>query len=650
MDLEYIILNNNKAATHKFKTKATTKTLEQVEKYDNYAMIVPKGYLMLDYDTEDDAAIMLDIVDSLNMKTKVMKTTRGYHFWFKAASYVPKSFTKARLAIGIYSDCKNSNARAYAVIKQNGKHREWVRDCEWEDLDVIPKWLAPVSAPDQYEFKEMGDGDGRNDKLFSYIVYLQSKGFTKDEVIDTLEVINDFVLIDSVSSQELGMIMRDDAFKPESEITQQIVESKGFDHNEFGTKLIENYNIIGLNDRLFVYEDGYYQLDERIIERKMIEMYPNIKQRQRAEVLAFIRIQTHTSMQSIKVNPYIINLNNCRFDVKQRKKLPYNPKAIEFDRIPVKYDPAATCDDLDGMLDRVFLGDEDVIKLFDEMMGYLLLKHTRYRAGFMLYGNGSNGKSTILDMIKNFIGMNNYSAIELGKLTDRFATAELENKLANIGDDIDDRPIKDTGTLKKLFTGESLMVERKGERPFTLQPYAKMIFSMNNLPRSYDKSDGFYSRLIFIPFNAKFSPKDADFDPHIADKIMTDEAMSHLLNRAGRGAERPMAEGSHTSPESVNEAMERYKQSNSVVLQWMDDEQIDIVDISTKTRDEWFAMFDAWCVASAVKSYDRLGKIKFYSEIINVFDLDTVQRRGNDGVQGRYFVAKLDFDDEEEEE
>lgn len=641
MDFEYIILNKSKAATHAFKTSKTTKTLEQVEKFDNYAMVIPKGYLMLDFDTEDDAEIMLDIVDSLNLKTRVMQTTRGYHMWFKAGPHVPKSFTKARLAIGIYSDCKNSNARSYAVIKQNGKHREWIRECAWEDLEVIPKWLAPISAPDQYSFKEMGDGDGRNANLFSYIVYLQSKGYSKDEVIDTLEVINDFVLADPVSDHELQLIMRDDAFKSDAEVTEQIIETKGFNHNEFGTKLIENYNIISVNGQLFVYENGYYQLDEKIIERKMIEMYPNIKQRQRAEVLAFIKIQTHMSMTDIKINPFIINLNNTRYDVKQLKRLDYTPNAIEFDRIPVTFDPNASCDDMDAMLERVFLGDADVIKLFDEMMGYMLIKHTRYRAGFMLYGNGSNGKSTILDMIKKFIGMNNYSAIELGKLTDRFATAELENKLANIGDDIDDRPIKDTGTLKKLFTGETLMVERKGERPFTLQPYAKMIFSMNNLPRSYDKSDGFYSRLIFIPFNAKFKSTDEDFDPHIADKIMTDEAMSHLLNRALAGAQRLMQQGAFTEPDTVHEAMEKYKQSNSVVLQWVDDDQIDITEISTKTNDEWFALFDAWCVSSAVKSYDRLGKIKFYNEMKHLFNLDVIQKR-KEGEQGRYFVAKLD--------
>ncbi|MCB4942347.1 DUF5906 domain-containing protein, partial [Streptococcus mutans] len=134
----------------------------------------------------------------------------------------------------------------------------------------------------------------------------------------------------------------------------------------------------------------------------------------------------------------------------------------EFDRIPVTHDPSAYNADLDKMLNRVFMGDKEVIQLFDEMVGYMLIKHARYRAGFMLFGGGRNGKSTILDLLKRFIGSRNHATIELEKLTDRFSTAELEHKLANIGDDINHVTLKNTGTLKKLFTGESLQVERKG--------------------------------------------------------------------------------------------------------------------------------------------------------------------------------------------
>ena len=193
----------------------------------------------------------------------------------------------------------------------------------------------------------------------------------------------------------------------------------------------------------------------------------------------------------------------------------------------------------------------------------------------MLIGGGSNGKSTILDMVKKFLGTQNITSISLEKMADRFAPAELENKLANIGDDIDNVTIKDSGTLKKLFSGNSVMVERKGERPFTLEPYATHIYSANRIPRSFDKSEGFYRRWLFIPFNAKFSALDEDYDPMIEDKITTDEAMSYVLNLAIEGAQRLIKNGRFTEPESVKEALEEYKNENSTTLSWIDDQDLD---------------------------------------------------------------------------
>ena len=140
----------------------------------------------------------------------------------------------------------------------------------------------------------------------------------------------------------------------------------------------------------------------------------------------------------------------------------------------------------------MFKHDRQVIDLFEEMVGYLLIKNCRFRKGFLFYGGGSNGKSTILNLLKKFIGENNLATVELKKLSDPFLTAELEHKLANIGDDIDPKEITDTGTIKKLFTGESMTVQRKYQDPFIMKNYAKMIFSCNQSPRIIDKSYGMY--------------------------------------------------------------------------------------------------------------------------------------------------------------
>ena len=640
--MQYIILDG-KTPTHGFKDGEGTKTWSEVKDFDNVAVIVPKGYVVLDFDTTSDADIMLKIVEALDIKTRVIKTTRGIHCWFKSPEEAPKNFIKNRLAVGIYADRKAGGRNAYVKIKQDGKMRECIRKVKAEDMDVVPKWLYSVSAPSgKFSFKDMGEGSGRNQELFNYIVYLQTKGFNRDEIRETIEIINEYVLEDPLPDSEIATICRDEAFKPDDVIAEQIAQAEkkaGFSHNDFGDQLIQEFKIIEVNGVLYVYEDGYYQADDRIIENKMIELYPGILQRQRSEVLAYLRIKCHKTASELSINPYIINLKNTRLDIRSGECLTFTPDAIEFDRIPVVYDPSAYCADLDKMLNRVFLGDREVINLFEEMLGAVLLKHSRYQKAFLFYGNGSNGKSTILDLIKTFLGARNYSAIALEKVTDRFNTAELENKLANIGDDVDNVTLKDTGTLKKLFSGNAIMVERKGERPYTIEPYATHIYSCNAIPRSFDKSDGFYRRWLLIPFNARFSVDDEDYDPMIADKITAPTALSYLLNIAIRGAQRLMRRGFFTEPQSVKDAIEAYKADNSTVLSWIEDKELNEDYFLEKPRDTIYSEFVDWCKVSGIKSGNVTGKKTFFKEVTQKFEFEEKPRQKNDGK--RYFILKI---------
>lgn len=641
--MQYIILDG-KTPTHSFKDGVGAKTWDEVKDFDDVACIVPKGYIVLDFDTTSDAEIMLKIVEGMDLKCRVMKTTRGVHCWFKTTEESPKNFIKSRLAVGIFSDRKAGGRNAYVKIKQDGKAREWIRNIKGSEIQEVPKWLSPISAPGgKFSFKDMGEGSGRNQELFNYIVYLQTKGFTREEIRETIRVINDYVLADPLSDYEIETICRDEAFKPDDVIAEQIKQAQekkvGFSHNEFGDELINAYKIITVNGSLYVYEDGYYQKDERIIERKMIELYPGIKQNQRSEVLSYIRIKTHINGGDIKVNPYIVNLKNTRLDLRTGECLEFTPDVIDFCRIPVTYDPSAYCSDLDKMLNRVFLGDREVINLFEEMVGYTLLKHARYQKAFMLYGSGSNGKSTILNLLKMFLGASNYSSLALEKVTERFNVAELENMSANIGEDIDNVAMKDTGTLKKIFAGNSLQVERKGERPYKIAPYATHIYACNNIPRSFDKSDGFYRRWIFIPFNAKFSSADPDYDPLIEDKITTDTALSYLLNIAIRGANRLMKKGKFTEPETVREALEAYKADNSNTLSWIEDKDLNIDYFLENSTDKLYSDFTDWCKLSGIKSANVTGKKSFYKEVITKYDFEDKPKQKADGK--RYFILKI---------
>ena len=639
--MQYIILDG-KTPTHNFKDGDGAKTWSEVKDFDNVAVIVPDGYVVLDFDTVADAEIMLRIVDALYLKTRVMKTTRGIHCWFKAPEENPKNFIKNRLAVGIYCDRKAGGRNAYVKIKQDGNARPWIRKVKSEDIEVVPKWLTSVSAPSgKFQFKGMGDGSGRNQELFNYIVYLQTKGFNHDEIRETIEIINGYVFADPLSETEIATICRDEAFKPDDVIAEQIAESEKrstFSHISVAEEIISHHRLIKYNHTIYEYADNYYQPAD-FLRKYVRETYRGAKNNQVNEVISYISDMQEIRQGTIKVNPYVINLVNTRLDIRNNQCLEFTPDEIEFARIPVTYDPSAYCADLDKMLNRVFMGDREVINLFEEMVGYCLIKHGRYAKMFLLTGGGSNGKSTILDLIKTFLGQGNYSALSLESVTAQFKTAELENMLANIGDDIDNVTIKDTGTLKKISAGNTITVEHKGERPFKLTPYATHIYSANEIPRSFDKTDGFYRRWMLIPFNAKFTALDDDYDPMIFDKITTPTALSYLLNLAIRGAQRLIRNGSFTEPQSVIDALEMYKADNSTVLSWIDDQELTDEYFLSKPRDATYSEFADWCKLSGIKASYVTGKKTYFKEVVKKFDFEEKPKQKNDGK--RYFILKI---------
>ena len=637
-ECKYIILDG-KTPTHKFKNGIGAKTFEEVKDFDNYAVIVPDGFAVLDFDTDSDARIFQAIAEGENLKTYMIRTSRGVHAWFKASEPDQKNYIKNRLAIGIYCDRKVGGRNAYVKLKSDGEIRPVIRDAPLDDLEPLPKWLTAVSGPDQYHFKDMGEGSGRNQTLYSYILYLQSKGFKKAEIRRTIEIVNKYVFEDPLPESEIAVITRDESFKDESEIAQEKKDAEKviFQHNIFAEELIQEHRLINLNGVIYGYSNGYYK------EAKNLEKYirikkPNIKNQQINEVLKYIRDMKRLDPEEIRVDPFILNLKNTRLNVRTGEVLEFDPEAIEFCRIPVKYDPSAYSEDLDKMIDRVFCHDPELIALFYEIVGYITVKTLRYEKGFIFFGSGSNGKSTLLDLIKVFIGSANYSAIPIDQLTDRFSKAELLNKLANIGDDINDVSLRDNGTIKQLISGKTIQAEKKGQDPFPLTSYATQIHACNEIPRSLDHTSGFYRRFIYIPFNATFTRKDPDYDPDIFEKITTPEALSYLLNQAIAGIRRVIDHKGFTVSRATEELKKKHRIENSSVLSWIMDADRDglkpVDYLLSKEARILYSEYSDYCKNAGIKN--ALTSNRFYKEIRQEFKLSEGFRKSN----GKRFLQK----------
>src|SRR5699024_7292525 len=174
-------------------------------------------------------------------------------FVFKNTTYDGKNKTDAKSAIGIQVDIKCGHRNSYQVLKKDDKLREEIWDYfDDEETAEVPKWLLPVDS--DIDFKDLSEGDGRNQTLFNYILTLQSHDYTKEEARETIDLINQHVLPEPLGQQELETILRDDSFKK----PVFFGKNNKFLFDRFATFLKNEHNILRINNQLHVYRDGIY--------------------------------------------------------------------------------------------------------------------------------------------------------------------------------------------------------------------------------------------------------------------------------------------------------------------------------------------------------------------------------------------------------
>ena len=421
---------------------------------------------------------------------------------------------------------------------------------------------------------------------------LQTHNFTKEEVRKTIRMINNYMVYEPLTDREIDTITRDDAFSEEIFFG----ERGGFLHDRFGNYMLTNANIMDIDGQLCIYtNDNLYSNNPDEFEKVMVDKIPHLKDTQRKEVYKYINLRCTKKGQYS--DPKYIGLKDSILDIETMESLPYSPAFIINNKIEYEYKPDAYSEILDKTLNKVACNDTEIRMLLEEMIGYTLYRDNNMQSCFILTGEGSNGKSTILNMIKKLLGKPNYTALDMKDLEDTFRPAELYNKLANIGDDISAKYLEDSSVFKKVVTGESVLVAKKYGQPFELESYATQLFSANQLPPVNDKTDGFSRRIIIVPFGARFSKYDEEFDPYINSKLLTDESIEYLLKIAIEGLKRLLYNGSFTKSIKGEREKNEYIISNNPVLEWLGEEP----KIENEAVNDIYLQYQIWCTQNGYK-------------------------------------------------
>lgn len=333
----------------------------------------------------------------------------------------------------------------------------------------------------------------------------------------------------------------------------------------------------------------------------------------------------------IPVENGILDIFDLESDLKNIKLLPFNPDIKFFNKLPVKFVEGADCPNIKKFFDDVLR--EDDVKTIQEIVGNVLLRENKFETAEILIGDGRNGKSKTLDIIRRFVGIENCAEITLDSMDkDEFALAELHKKLVNLCGEISKNAIKDTSKLRKLVARDLISAQRKFLGRVNFYNYSKQIFCMNILPRVDGETFGFYARINKIEFPYTFLdtqeinspdyehiPKELKKikDPDIIQKITTPEELSGLLNWALKGLVRLLLNKGFTKS-STSKEIEKWwlRKSNSFSAFFED--YLELNENETIVKKELKEIYLNYCKKFGLKEQsDKV--IKFFLENKDVF-------------------------------
>ena len=287
------------------------------------------------------------------------------------------------------------------------------------------------------------------------------------------------------------------------------------------------------------------------------------------EIIGHVRRRTYTERKMFDNDKNMINLKNGLYDMRTHELSSHTPDYLSLQKSPIMFDPAATCPRIDKFFSEVLL-DKHVAFMY-ELFGYALLKEKLLDSAVLFEGIGANGKSRMIGLLDAFVGSEVTAHVTPSELSgdDKFATADLFGKLLNTIDDLGNTPLKNLGVFKSVISGAEQRGQCKYEKAFKFTPTVLCVFGCNEIPVTTDTSDGFFRRMITVPFLQQFDGDKAD--KNLFSKLTTQTELSGLFNIAMEAVSEMKESGKFTCAGTIDDRKQAYLYASNPVAKFCDE-------------------------------------------------------------------------------
>lgn len=328
-------------------------------------------------------------------------------------------------------------------------------------------------------------------------------------------------------------------------------------------------------------------------------------------------------------DPWLFNVANGTIDLHTGRRREHNPADLITQFAPVIYRPDAVAPLWLRSLE-VFLPQRGMIDYFQRVLGYLLTGDVSEHVLFFLYGGGRNGKSTVLEAVRDVMGSYARTAdpeLLLAQKGDVHPAriAELRGARFVSSVEVEDGRRFAEALLKQLTGGDTLTARRMYGDYFEFKPTHKLCIAANHKPGVRGTDAGVWSRIQLVPFTVHLpTVLGDDCDPHFGEKLKAEYPgilawmVQGCLEWQRRGLD---------PPASVSAAVSEYRAENDAVGRYVDERCVAASGASSPAA-ALYSDYRSWCDATG--EY-RQPQVKF---------IEALEQRGFERVRtgsGKYW-------------
>ncbi len=550
----YIPLKDDKSpAVAKVDVKYAKEIIDP--EWKNAGVLLPENVVVVDFDGDNpnESHYIKWLKDK--HPTLCVNTDKGVHLYYTLpTNFAMKKGADKHSLCGLQVDYILGN-RAYVIVKKNGVMRNCNQPFDLTKLPLLPIPLYPLLHV-KSTLAGKKQGDGRNQALFEHILLMKEQYPDLDKKKMT-DLINNIIFDEPISEKELGSVFLS---AMEHNGKGKKPKKPKEDIHELAKGICKQLNIHFYKDRLY-WQDGLaFSVNKKALYKKILET-KKVSVRKWSDLKILIPSYAQWEDDDLKFHVQLENgvIEDGKFRETQDKS-----KFTIFN-LPLTYNPQAYDEHVDNFLNFVSYNRRDLRNVLEEMLGHVLMTRGFPHSFFFLTGEGSNGKSTFIEMVKSFAG-HLTSCVDFDDFDSLVFVNELIGKLVNICDDADNIHLEKSKNLKSLASGNSITTKALYEAPVPMVNSATLIFTSNDPPSFKDKSFGLIRRLQVIPFDGVVG----EVDFYLLDKLTTKSAKEYILRLGLEGIERIFANHIKISEcDCIKLATEKYHIDNDSVLSWL---------------------------------------------------------------------------------